>query len=157
MPAAWKKFCFSVEGCHFRVQENLELFMCAKLTYPCDGFKIQYISLKIFPSDGWVNLSNTIYLICSFRYPLFAPTVIFIFILVKMYTGNRIPTCSNMWPSSVVPSCDLCQLWPVPPTANIWPPLALAFNFRLQLQLLHFYYFILLFLFFYSDKCYLQI
>ena len=49
-----------------------------------------------------------------------------------MYIGNRIPTCSNMWPSSVVTSCDLCQLWPVCPTANICPPSALALSFRLQ-------------------------
>ena len=69
------------------------------------------------------NLSYTIYLVFSFVYPLFNPTVlsafppsinycflpltaisivVFIFVL---YTGNRVPTSLNMWPSSLV-TCD---------------------------------------------------
>ena len=49
-----------------------------------------------------------------------------------MYTENRIPLCSNMWPSSVVTSCILWQLWLVCQTTNIRPPSASALTFSLH-------------------------
>ena len=100
-----------------------------------------------------------IYLFCGFVYTLLSPThfnhrktvpssvafalsptliinsFLFVCLFFRQYVQqkyNRIPCCSNIWPSSAATSCDLHQLWPVVMIACIWPLLVSAFSLKIS-------------------------
>ena len=81
---------------------------------------IGVIWLNQFTSNPPTGVNFNDFFSSSFLYckDCFIIQLVFVF-SGKMYTTNKIPTCSNMWPNSLVTSCDLCQLSPVHLTANM--------------------------------------
>ena len=90
------------------------------------GFLDPYVSLFSCQSCSVEGPSKQ-YLFVNFvaLYSPLSPNFYFIFSFLcffsKINTGNRIPKLRNMWPSSVVPSCNICHLLPVLRIVHFWP------------------------------------